>query len=210
MRNVKSIFVLASMLICMGLAAKATAQSSNYNNSYVFAAQADNKAEISLDAIKEIGELAALKCYYNNVAKSEKKPESGLAHLGEKSRSFWIEYTGSVEIGYDVSGISMSVKDNTVTISLPEPKITCDLDEDSWDEDSYIIEKDQFFQKNPITAKDQVKAINNAQKHMEKTLRENSSLLKAAEKQAKILIKNYIKRVGEASGFEYAVEWENK
>ena len=47
------------------------------------------KQTVDFSGIKSICELATLKCYYHNVAKSTKEKGSGLAHLGEKERKFW-------------------------------------------------------------------------------------------------------------------------
>ena len=45
----------------------------------------------SLEEVFEISELATLECYYHNVAKSTKTKGTGLTHVGEKERKFWIE-----------------------------------------------------------------------------------------------------------------------
>ena len=41
--------------------------------------------------MKSICELATMECYYHNVAKSTKTKGTGLTHVGEKERKFWIE-----------------------------------------------------------------------------------------------------------------------
>ena len=61
--------------------------------------------EPDLAQIRSICDLATLECYYHNVAKSTKEKGSGLAHLGEKERKFWIEYTGVVKIGIEMSDV---------------------------------------------------------------------------------------------------------
>ncbi len=66
--------------------------------------------EPALSQVRSICELATLECYYHNVAKSTKTKGTGLAHVGEKERKFWIEYTGVARIGIDMSDVNM--KDN--------------------------------------------------------------------------------------------------
>lgn len=163
-----------------------------------------------LTKIKSICELATLKCYYHNIAKSVKTGGSGLMHSFEKDRKFWIEYTGVVEISYRTELIEMEQDGTNITITLPEPDIECVIDPDSWNEDSYVVVKDQLIQKNPITANDQTTAINNSIEALEADVRNNSALVATAELQAKALIENYIYQIGEATGIKYNVTWKSK
>ena len=162
-----------------------------------------------IDKVKMICELATLECRYHNVAKSVKEAGTGLSHFGEKERIFWIEYTGIAEISFKIEDLKMRQDGTNITITLPEPQVTCKVDSDSWTQDSYVISDDQWIQKNPITADDQVQAINEAQTAMEENIRNNSSLLNTAKLQAKELIENYIARIGEATGVTYTVSWED-
>lgn len=157
--------------------------------------------------IRDICELAVLKCQYHNLAKSVKHPGEGIVHFGEKSRKFWIEYQGTVEISYDVSELTVDQSGTDIAITLPEPTLTCTVVPDSWNPDSYVIEPDQWIQKNPITADDQDKAIASAQKEMEKQVRESSTLLATAQRQAQELIENYIEQMGNLTGTQYNVTW---
>ena len=79
--------------------------------------------EPDLAQIRSICDLATLECYYHNVAKSTKEKGSGLAHLGEKERKFWIEYTGVVKIGIEMSDVKMDVNGTSVQITIPGAKI---------------------------------------------------------------------------------------
>lgn len=161
-----------------------------------------------IDKVKMICELATLECRYHNVAKSVKEAGTGLSHFGEKERIFWIEYTGIAEISFKIEDLKMSQEGTDITITLPEPQVTCKVDSDSWTQDSYVISDDQWIQKNPITANDQVQAVNDAQTAMEENIRNNSSLLNTAKLQAKELIENYIAQIGEATGVTYTISWE--
>ena len=57
--------------------------------------------------VKSICELATVECRYHNVAKSTKEAGTGVLHWGEKERTFWIEYTGIAEIGFQTKDIEM-------------------------------------------------------------------------------------------------------
>lgn len=161
-----------------------------------------------IDKVKMICELATLECRYHNVAKSVKEAGTGLSHFGEKERIFWIEYTGIAEISFKIEDLKMRQDGTNITITLPEPQVSCRVDSDSWTRDSYVISDDQWIQKNPITADDQVQAVNEAQTVMEENIRNNSSLLNTAKLQAKELIENYIAQIGEATGVTYTISWE--
>lgn len=168
--------------------------------------QADTVPDIS--RVKSICELSTLKCYYHNVAKSTKKAGTGLVHAFEKERDFWIAYTGIVEISYRTEQVKMRQDGKHITITLPEPVVTCSVDPDSWNEQSQISAKDQWLQKNPITGADVTNAMRTAQENMEADVRSNTSLLATAELQAKGLIENYINRIGQATGVSYRITWE--
>lgn len=163
-----------------------------------------------IDKVKMICELATLECRYHNVAKSVKEAGTGLSHFGEKERIFWIEYTGIAEISFKIEDLKMRQDGTNIIITLPEPYVSCRVDSDSWTQDSYVISDDRWIQKNPITANDQVQAVNEAQAVMEENIRNNSSLLNTAKLQAKELIENYIAQIGEATGITYTISWEEE
>lgn len=162
--------------------------------------------EPSMSQIRQICELATLECYYHNVAKSVKTKGTGWGHWGEEDRKFWIEYTGIARIGIDMSRVQMEVNDDVITVSVPEAEIlSIEVQEDTLNEDSYYIEGES--DKNRITADDQTKAIADAQQTMEKTVKENKSLLINARERAESLIENYIVQLGKTCGKEYTVEF---
>lgn len=163
-----------------------------------------------LGQIKNICELATLECYYHNVAKSVKESGTGVLHLGEKERPFWMEYTGVAQISFELDQVKMEQHGKEIIITLPRPQITCRVEPDSWNEDSYVISEDQWIQKNPITAEDQTQAIEEAQAYMQEKVENNSALLYNAEAQAKYLITNYIDQIGQAAGVDYHIIWEDK
>ncbi len=159
--------------------------------------------------IRNICNLATLECYYHNVAKSTKKPDEGITHIGEKERTYWIEYTGKVRLGIDMSKVSMKVSGSDVEVTIPEAKVlSSSIEEKSLDENSYVMSEDGW-NKNAITVDDQTKAIKKAQKGMVKEVKKNSALLLSAQDRAKTLIENYINQLGEANGCQYNIKWKN-
>lgn len=166
---------------------------------------ATTKKEPDITQICSICNLATLECYYHNVAKST-KPKSNWM---QKDRKFWIEYTGVAKIGIDMSKVNMELDTDTVTVSIPEAELlSINILENDLNKNSYISNEDSALVKNPITADDQIKAINTAQKHMEDSVKSNNALLVNAQEQAKKSIKNYINKMGEITDTKYKVKWK--
>ena len=164
-----------------------------------------------LTQIQEICNLATLECYYHNVAKIDKSKYADGTFLDflKKDRKAWIEYTGIVRIGVDVSKISMNVSGNTVEITMPEPKIlSIMIDDDSYTENSYYLSADDWFMTNRITAEMQSRAIAYAQVEMQMQTENDTALMAKAQNRAKKLISNYIEKVGEQAGVSYDITWK--
>ena len=64
--------------------------------------------EPKVSQMKSICELAVMDCYYHNVAKYNEKNASGW-WLWTQDKEFWIEYSGIVTLGVDVSLVSMEI-----------------------------------------------------------------------------------------------------
>ncbi len=160
-----------------------------------------------LTQIRSICELATLECYYHNVAKATKEKGDGIIHWGEKDRTFWIEYKGTVKIGIDMSGVMMTVENGVYVITIPKAEIlSINIDPESLNESSYIFSQDSW-NPNYITADDQTKAIDAAQKNMKESVLNNSALLINAQDRAKKLIENYINQLEAASGTDFIIKW---
>lgn len=161
-----------------------------------------------IDRVKAICELSTLKCYYHNLAKSKKSPGTGITHIGERERTFWIEYTGVAEISYRSELVKMEQEGKTITITLPDPVISCNAEQPSITEESYVMSEDSKFQKNPITPEDQTQAFREAQAKMEEEVKNNTALIASAELQAQELIENYIRQIGSVTDVEYTIIWK--
>lgn len=155
--------------------------------------------------IRSICDLATLECYYHNVAKGEKKAGAGILNIGEKDRTFWIEYTGVAKVGIDMSKVTMQVNGEKVTITLPKAKLIS-VDVEELTDDSYVYSADGL-NSNKVTAEDQTLALNDAQKTMLEDISGNSAILYTAQNRAQELIENYISQLGDISGVEYKISW---
>lgn len=154
--------------------------------------------------MKAICELAVMDCYYHNVAKFKHEDADGVLWW-KKDKHFWIEYSGVVKLGIDVSLVEIEVNDTTVYITLPEAKILgCKVDENKIDKDSYIVAKKSA----DIEAADEIEAIKAAQAEMERQASSDTVLLANAQQRAQSLLEEYIKNIGVATGKEYTIKWE--
>lgn len=158
--------------------------------------------------IRSICELATLECYYHNVAKSTKETGKGILHLGEKERTFWIEYSGTAKIGIDVSEVEMEIKGKQIEITIPKAKLL-GLADYSFEEDNYIS-SDDGINKNPITAENQTQAIAAAEADIKQMLENDNAMLLRAQDNAKKLIENYIEQLSQLSETDYQIKWHYK
>ena len=99
--------------------------------------------------IRAVCELATLECYYNNVAKIEKKA----ATIFQKDRKMWIEYEGVAKIGIDMSELDVSISGNTITMTIPKAKIlSLKPNEETLNNKSYVSSAVMGFLNNQPSA----------------------------------------------------------
>ena len=161
---------------------------------------------IEVDEMRQIAELATMNCYFHNVAKSDRElnPE-WYEFWKEKTMRFWVEYEGIVTVGIDVSKLKVEVsEDNVVTITMP-PAVVLDVivDESSLSSDSFYFDPNS---KKP-SPEEQSEAFRQAQTEMRETAESNYALMASAQANAKELLKNYVKSVGDALDVNYKIEW---
>ena len=153
--------------------------------------------------MKAICELAVMDCYYHNVAKYELKDAEGFLWWTQ-DKNFWIEYSGVVTLGVDVSRVTVEVDGTKVTISIPAAEVlSCTVDSSSLTEDSFIVAQDSAA----IEAEDEVYAFADAQAKLEETASQDTALLASAQQQAQQLLEDYITNIGKATGKSYSIEW---
>ena len=159
--------------------------------------------EPQLSQIQSICELAVMECYYHNVAKFLEEDASGVLWW-KKDKHFWIEYSGIVKFGIDVSLVNIEVNDSQITITLPEAEVqSCMVDSSSLTEDSYIVDKNSA----DIDAEDEIFALAEAQKKLEELASNDKTLLAEAQQRAQILIRDYVANLGNIGGKTYTIKW---
>lgn len=158
-------------------------------------------------SVKNICQLATLECYFNNVAKAQKTGGTGIAHLGEKDRVFWVEYSAVATLGVDASQVSIEVVDNMIYVFIPDAtvleKVT--IVPDSYNKDSVIQDIDGKLNSNDITASDITLAVDASLAALQADVEGDTVLLGNAKDRAKVLIKDYIEKINEYSGKQYII-----
>lgn len=163
------------------------------------AEQEQKSADFS--GVQSVAELATLKCYYHNVAKTDS--EGGWFDIGYKK--VWTEYDGIVEVGVDVSQVTIGEPDENgkVQVHIPEAKILdVNVDKDSISDP--LVDKGWFTD---VATEEKTSAFAAAQNNMKEAAEQNTTILAQARERAKQLIEGYVKNVGTEMGKEYTVEW---
>ena len=153
--------------------------------------------------MKSICELAVMECYYHNVAKYKEENATGMLWW-EKDRHFWMEYAGVVTIGIDATQLSIEVKDENVTITIPPAKVLgCKVDETTLTEDSFIVAKNSA----KVEAEHQTEAFKSAKDKLESEAKSNFTLLAAAQQRVQKLLEDYVTNIGNSVGKTYKIKW---
>ena len=162
------------------------------------------EVEPQISQMKSICELATMKCYYHNVAKYTEENASGM-WFWSKDRKFWIEYAGVVTIGIDVSKVKMEVKNDNVTITIPQAQVLgCKVDETTLTEKSFVVAKNSA----KIEAEHQTAAFKEAQAKMQEAASSDTALLSNAQQRAQKLIEDYVNNIGSCIDKKYKITWE--
>lgn len=153
--------------------------------------------------MKSICELATMQCYYHNVAKYTEKDAEGFLWW-KKDRKFWIEYSGIVTIGIDTSLVKVEVEGENVTITIPPAKVLgCKVDEETLNEDSFIVANNSA----KVEAEHQTKAFKEAQSKMQEEASNDTVLLANAQQRAQKLLEDYVNNIGNCVEKTYKINW---
>lgn len=159
--------------------------------------------EPEVSQMKNIFELAVMESYYHNVAKYKEENASG-ALFWTKDKHFWVEYSGVVTLGVDVSLVNIDINDTQINITIPPAEVLgTKVDSASLTEDSFIVAKDSA----KIDAADEIMAFSEAQSQLQENVANDTVLLASAQQRAQELLEDYITNIGNAVGVEYKINW---
>lgn len=168
--------------------------------------QKDTSVEkvINITQMKAICELATLECYYHNVAKVSKEKD---VLWWDTKAELWIEYSGIVKVGVDISDLDLEVNGEVVNITMPKAAVlSCEVDETKLNKDSYIMIREGLGAEK-ITADDQTLAFQTAQDSMREAAETDEELISQAQQRAEDLLESYINNVGDILGKRYTISW---
>lgn len=160
--------------------------------------------EPEMSQMKAICELAVMECYYHNVAKFEQDGGKTFLFFDKKDTEFWIEYSGIVKLGVDISQVKLEVQDTVVTITLPKACVqSCQVDSATLSAENFIVAQGSA----EVTAEQEIAAFDAAQTEMRKEAEGNTMLLAEAQQRAQSLLEDYVKNIGQVAGKEYTIRW---
>lgn len=191
---------IKKILICLFIWLAFTGCEKNENNTL---------SELNVSDMREIAELATVECYFHNVAKSEQILGKAWYEFWKDDHiKFWIEYDGVVKIGINADKLKIKVNDTKVKITLPETEVlSVTVNSESLDRNT------SFYYDNTggkPSVEDETKVFESAQENMKVAAVANSTLMINAKENAKELLENYVKAVGDALGVIYTIDWVEK
>lgn len=128
--------------------------------------------------LAEISELASVTYTYTNMAQFENSDDFYGMKIPFTTKKFILSYDGTIKAGIDLGDVEIEVRDNDVTVTLPEAEILAhEIDADSVE---IFDEKTSIF--NPFTIED-FTAFQAAQREvMEEKALQRGLLAQAREK----------------------------
>ena len=155
------------------------------------------------------GNLVTYKAYYHNVVEYEKEKGSGITHLFEKDRKMFIEYTGTIKLGINLTDVKIDVNDDEINVFVPMAKVIGEpnVDKNNFKEENFIESK-EGLNKNKITADDSAEVFNKAQKSIKENASKDKELLSLAQKRARVILEESINEFSQIDEKKYTINWE--
>ena len=101
--------------------------------------------EPEITKMRAICELAVMECYYHNVAKF-KEDGGKILFFNKKDTEFWIEYSGIVKLGVDISQVKMEIREEQVTVTLPPAQVlSCRVDSSTLNAEKFIVAQSTVY-----------------------------------------------------------------
>lgn len=195
MRKIVLIFIVILFSICT-----LTACNNVKNESF------DEK----INKLKLSGTLITYQAYFHQVLEHDKKAGTGIAHVLEKDRKLFAEYTGTIKYGIDLSKVEVKRAGNTINVFIPKAKVIGEpnVDKEDFKSESFIESSDRFINSNPITGDDISDAFDEAQQKMKEKAEKDEELLSLAQKRAKVLLEENLSQFSGITSKTYDIDWE--
>ncbi|SEW34409.1 Protein of unknown function [Ruminococcaceae bacterium KH2T8] len=164
---------------------------------------------IEEEQIQNICELVVMRSYYHTVTTATKTAGTGLSHAGEEDTEYWLEYTVYVDLGVDISAVSVRIEENTIIVTLPHSRILDGIHVVPDSIEDVVAPPNRWYRNDvEITAEDINEAINDTKDDIEEEVLMEDDLFDNADERVEALIRSYIDTLMQNSGTEYRVEFE--
>lgn len=147
-----------------------------------------------------IAELATVDSYYHNVTKVFEEDHDGFWPF-YADLNFWIDSEYTVTYGLNAELVTFKLKGDTVTITIPKAKVL-KLKNSAKENNTYLA-KDSA----DVGEAELILAYEEIEQEIYKDAKENTLLLDKAEQQAKLLLTNYVNKIGNSNGTTYKIKW---
>ena len=207
-KNVLKLILLVAVLCIAGswyyfeIYSKQKTPIENGDNSGIIQEETLVSGETISSGIREMGELNTAEYYFSRTENVENTKQLDLTSLGIDfkadipltTNSFTYSYDGEIKAGIDFTQVTVEVDNETktITVKLPETKITSS----EIDPDSYKLYSVTNNILNPISPDDFALSLSDLI-HTEEERAIEKGLLQKAQKNAEVLIRNFVKSYAE-------------
>ena len=176
----------------------------------VTACKKDNiELEKSLSKMSLTGDLITKKVYYHNVAEYDGSNSNFFRRVFGIDKKAWIEYTGLVDLGIDLTQVKITADGNKIHVLIPKTKLNKATVKNTKSDDIIIYNSDGSILKlGEVSASEGTEAIGVAQKTMMENVEKDTQLLRMAQIRAKNVLEEKIKSFIGESDSSYYIEWE--
>ncbi len=176
----------------------------------VTACKKDNiELEKSLSKMTLTGDLITKKVYYHNVAEYDGSNSNFFRKLLGIDKKAWIEYTGLVDLGIDLTQVKVTTEGKKIHVLIPKTKISKPTVKNTKNDDIVIYNSDgSILNLGEVSASEGTEAVGVAQTTMVESVQKDTQLLRMAQLRAKNVLEAKIKSFIEASDSSYYIEWE--
>lgn len=169
----------------------------------------DIELEKSLSKMTFTGDLITKKVYYHNVAEYDGSKSNFFRRLFGIDKKAWIEYTGLVDLGIDLTEVKVSTEGKKIRVLIPRARLNKATVKNTKSDDIVIYNSDgSIFNLGEVSASEGTEAIGVAQQAMMENVQKDTQLLRMAQIRAKNILEERIKAFIDESDSSYYIEWE--
>lgn len=145
-------------------------------------------SDLLTERLRSVQELVTVSYYYTNMGRFENQMDFYGWKVPFTTKSFIVSYDGVIKAGVDLNQLQVDVSGDTVTVTLPESRITShEIPEDSLE---VFDESDNLF--NHITIEDYTSFTRDQKTAMEQRAMDGG-LLDRADQEARVVVESLLR-----------------